>query len=106
MAESGRSRFPVGSADHLAGIVLAKDLLKDMMGAGDVDVSGSLRPPLVVGRRTSLLRLVEIFREASVHLAIVADEHSRVLGIVTPTDVLTAIAGDLPDDASAERPSQ
>lgn len=106
MAESGRSRFPVGDPGPggLRGIVLAKDLFGRVMQAGGLDISDSLRTPLVVGRRVSLLRLVEIFRVAPVHLAVVVDEHGHTLGIVTPTDVLTAIAGDLPENALAEPP--
>lgn len=108
MAESGRSRFPVGDSmpGGLRGVVLAKDLFRHVMQAGRLDISESLRPPLVVGRRLSLLRLVEIFRETPVHLAVIVDEHGGTLGIVTPTDVLTAIAGDLPDDADAAPPER
>src|SRR5690606_38464459 len=44
------------------------------------------------------------FREAAVHLAVVVDEHGSIEGIVSPADVLKAIAGELPDVGGAESP--
>ena len=51
-----------------------------------------------------VLRLLELFREAAVHLAVVVDEHGSIEGIVTSTDVLQAIAGELPDFGDADTP--
>ena len=54
---------------------------------------------------TPILRVIERFRQSSGHLALVVDEYGAVEGVVSPADVLTAIAGELtagPDDAAAE----
>lgn len=101
---SGHSRFPVstGDIDEVIGIVHAKDLLQQMRLRGDVDLRAAVREPLFIGDRTPILKLMDSFRTANVHLAIVVDEHGTFEGIVTPSDILIAIAGDMPEEAEED----
>jgi len=95
--DSGHSRFPVCRDDTVLGIVHAKDLLRGQETGDGRDLQAALRAPLFVTEAMPVLKLLEEFKTAPVHMAIVVDEHGTFKGIVTPTDILAAIAGHLPE---------
>ena len=95
--------FPVcrGTLDQVVGVARAKDLLGDLMRRGRIDADSGLRPPVYVPESTSVIRLIDILRGARGQLALVNDEHGILQGVVTPIDVLEAIAGEFPDEDEA-----
>jgi putative hemolysin len=97
--DSGHSRFPVshGDLDDDLGIVHAKDLLEQLGRGGTIDLRAASREPLYVPETMPILKLIDRFRATARHMAIVVDEHGSFQGLVTPTDVLAAIAGALPE---------
>jgi putative hemolysin len=106
IAETGHSRYPVarGDIEDVIGVAHTKDLLEQQRKRGTIDVAAAAREPPYVVDRMPVLRLLERFRSSAVHMAIVVDEHGSFEGIVTPTDILTAIAGDLPESEEAIEP--
>ncbi len=106
MTESGFSRFPLvdESMDSVQGIVRAKDLLIQKMKTGHLDLKSAKQPALFVPDSTSVIKLLEDFREKRLHMAFVLDEYGSVQGIVTPTDIMEAIVGDLPEIQESYEP--
>lgn len=83
--------------DHIRGVGRSSILIADLLGRGDIDRANSLFQPVFVHEDTSVLALLRIFRRTRAQIAIVTDSHGSVDGVVTPVDVLEAIAGELPE---------
>ena len=103
---SGHSRYPVckGQLDELLGLVMTGDLAEWLGDPAAGPLESRVRAPLVVHESTRILRLLDLFRESKLHFAVIVDEHGSIEGVVTPSDILTAITGELPDAANEEVP--
>ncbi|HET7202041.1 MAG TPA: transporter associated domain-containing protein [Steroidobacteraceae bacterium] len=100
--ESGHSRFPVvgEDRDEVAGILLAKDLLRFFVedDRNAFDIRECLRPAVFIPESKRLNVLLKEFRLTHNHMAIVVDEYGGVSGLLTIEDVLEQIVGDIGDE--------
>lgn len=106
--ESTYSRILVGqdgALDEPLGVVMKKDLLDAMLAGQPFDVRAALQPPIYVPESATALNLLQLFKSQPVHFAIVVDEYGSIQGIVTPNDLMSAIAGDLQEDDAPSTPS-
>jgi magnesium and cobalt transporter len=104
--QAAHSRYPVigESHDDILGILLAKDLLPQILenDHSAFKIEELLRPTVVVPESKRLNVLLREFRENRNHMAIVIDEYGGVAGLVTIEDVLEEIVGDIEDETDVE----
>ncbi len=86
-----------GGIDEPLGMVLRKDMLDQVLAGKKLDVMAALRQPIAIPEPMTIFRVLEQFKRAPVRLATVLDEYGVLQGIVTQTDLLESIAGELPD---------
>ena len=86
-----------GSIDEPVGMVLKRNLLDQVLDGRPLDPLAVIREPLVVHEAMTIFKVLEQFKKAPVRLAMIVDEYGGLEGIVTQTDLLEAIAGNLPD---------
>lgn len=98
---SGHSRFPVceGTLDQVRGMLLVREWLWQLHALGpDATFAPLVRPTLEFELKTPIHVMIERFRMARSHLAIVRDDQRGLAGIVTFEDVLEEIVGDIRDE--------
>ncbi|HKY24311.1 MAG TPA: hemolysin family protein [Gaiella sp.] len=110
--DSPYTRYPVfrESLDDIVGILHIRALVAALEDSGleDVQLESLLHPAYVVPETKDLGALLNEFRKANQHMAVVVDEYGAVEGIVTLEDLLEEIVGDITDefdlpDESVER---
>ncbi|MFN7643738.1 MAG: hemolysin family protein [Burkholderiales bacterium] len=99
IAESPHSRVVVcrGGLEHILGVLRIADLLKPALEGEPLDVERHLTPPLFLPETISTTQLLESFRRERVQFGLIVDEYGDLQGLVSLTDVLTSIVGDLPE---------
>jgi putative hemolysin len=100
---SGHARFLLcrGELEQLIGVVSLANL-GEALRRGRIDTDVDVQSPLHVPESISIFKLLETFRRASVHLGVVTNEYGGIEGLVTPADILKAIAGDWPEMGSRD----
>ncbi|MDX9707717.1 MAG: hemolysin family protein, partial [Azospira sp.] len=91
--------------DHILGVLQKGDLLKKALPGHPIgvdDVEAVLHPPLYVPESVSTTQLLENFRRARLQFALIVDEYGEVQGLVTLTDVLSSIVGELIEPEAPE----
>lgn len=91
-----------GGLDDIAGLLRTADLLQAALACAPLDIAQYLRQPLYVPEYVTTTQLLENFRKAQLQCALVVDEYGDIQGLVTLTDVLTAIVGEVPSSSLVE----
>ncbi|MBO0739424.1 MAG: HlyC/CorC family transporter [Alphaproteobacteria bacterium] len=103
--ETVYSRFPVvqGGSQQVIGIVQAKDLLASCLAGQPLDLRAATRPPLYLPNTVTVLRVLDAFKNSGEPMALIVDEYGDLEGLVTPSDILEALVGDIPGSGEADQ---
>jgi CBS domain containing-hemolysin-like protein len=106
MSSSGYSKLPVidQSIDNIKGIIYAKDALKIHNGTMP-KIEEIIRPAIFVPESQNLEQLLSEYQDKRTRIAVVMDEHGGVSGLVTVTDLIEEIVGELVDEFDQPDPS-
>lgn len=86
-----------GSLDEVVGVLRKADLVAIMSDGKTPDFASVLRKPLIIHETLSVMKTLELFKKSPVHMGVIVDEYGSLEGIVTLSDIVEAIAGNIPD---------
>jgi putative hemolysin len=104
---TAHSRLPAGEGepDKLIGVVTTRELLAVLLSGKPLDVRAHVRKAPFIPDRTDALDALEMLRDAEVPMALIHDEYGHFQGVVTPADILEAIAGVFRSDTEGAEPA-
>ena len=97
--DSGYSRFPVydGTIDSIVGIINEKDFNNYVIHRNK-EIKDIIKPVQFVPHSMELFKLLKLLQKNKSHMAIVADDYSGTMGIVTLEDILEELVGEIWDE--------
>jgi putative hemolysin len=100
LLEAAHSRIPVaeGSVDRLIGVVQARDIVTASIEGRALDLRELMRQAPVVPDQLDAMDTLNVLRDAEVPMVFVHDEYGHFEGLVTPADLLSALAGVFASD--------
>lgn len=100
IADTPFSRFPVcqGDFSKMLGILHSGDLFEQSIRSNsfsNVDIAAVTKQALYVPESLSAMQLLETLKKHRSELALIVDEYGEIEGMVTLSDVMSALVGDV-----------
>ena len=105
--ETGFSRIPVyhDQIDNITGVLNVKDVFSAMVSnRKDLSIKEIMYDPTFVPETKKIDDLLKELQVHRVQIAIIIDEYSGFVGIVTVEDILEELVGDIRDEYDREEP--
>ena len=108
--KSPHSYFPAahGNLDNVVGVVRGRDVLAQQVLGQPLDLTALMNQPWFVPESQPASRMLDLFKRSGLHVILVIDEYGGVQGLVTLTDIMEALVGNIrapgmPDEPMAVR---
>ncbi len=91
------SVYPVCSNDDInaiVGVVYLKELIL-MANSEQFDLKQAMKKPLFINENANAYTLLEKIKSEKVHFAVVIDEYGNTLGIITLSDIINSLVGNI-----------
>ena len=92
------------SLDDIVGVIKTKDLMRQYLITGSINLEEIMKEPKFVHKTKSILDLLEEFKETGDQMAFIIDEFGGTMGIVTTEDILEELVGDIWDEKDKVEP--
>ncbi|MFZ1127416.1 hemolysin family protein [Methanoregula sp.] len=105
--ETGFSRIPIyhDRIDNITGVLNVKDVFSAMVSKRtDISIKEIMYDPTFVPETKKIDDLLKELQVHRVQIAIIIDEYSSFVGIVTVEDILEEIVGEIRDEYDKEEP--
>jgi putative hemolysin len=98
--------FPVAreSLDNVEGLVRGTDVLVQKIKGLPGGLTSLMKPPVFVPESQSALEMLEMFKHSGGHMALVIDEFGGLIGLVTLTDIIETLVGEIRSPGMPEEP--